>query len=427
MIQQRSVSLLSSAERHLLRQNRAYAGQCIRCIHTSKPLRAEESKTDGNDNGTPYNAPKRGPNRQERAAKISSEVSALAADLPKANLSGRNAEVHGAQPRNQAASSQPQANAAAPGIMGQNEGPRKEGPFAQGVGRVERSSEEDPSYAAEARGVRTPNSKLETPEEGGASVMDPLGSMLQTPVSSEPNAGTVEVPAATSTSPKHSKPTASARQVSPKKPGQTPEQFLHSGSGTSVLISNNVPGLLQDRTNLLSPRSGPSTPTTAEIAYRLRNSKKQLTAFDSTAHKDSYTKPRANLQNKLEKLESELAKEKEKSGTKESAVASDLLSQILKIRKQLSKMPKFYPLPQTAQQDIINRMVLGKYDEQGLLSGKQVHKQQPLLDSIAKELLRNPTYVAKDSDKLLSKLKGLIPSAAALAAASKKKPANAKA
>lgn len=390
-------------------------------------MRAEESKTDGNDNGTPYNAPKRGPNRQERAAKVSSEVSALAADLPKANLSGRNAEIDGAQPRNPAVSSQPQANAVAPGVMGQNESPRKEGPFAQGVGRVERSSEEDPTYAAEARGVRTPNSKLETPEEGGASVMDPLGSMLQTPVSSKPNAGTVEAPAAAFTPPTSSKPTAPAHQVSPRKSAQTPEQFLHSGSGTSVLISNNVPGLLQDRTNLLSPRSGPSAPTDAEIAYRLRNTKKQLTAFDSRAQKDNYTKPRANLEAELEKLESELAKEKEKSGTEESAIAKDLLSQVLKTRRQLYKLPKFYPLPQTAQQDIINRMVLGKYDKQGLLSGKQVHKQQPLLDSIAKELLRNPTYLAKDADKLMSKLKGLIPSAAALAAASKKKPANVKA
>jgi hypothetical protein len=63
--------------------------------------------------------------------------------------------------------------------------------------------------------------------------------------------------------------------------------------------------------------------------------------------------------------------------------------------------------------------VLGKYDEQGLLSGKQVHRQ-PQLNTVAQELLKNSTYLAKDSEKLIGKLRGLLPSAAA---AAKKAPA----
>lgn len=372
MIQQRSFSLLSSAERHLLRQNRAYAGQCIRCIHTSKPARADESKSNGNDNGTPYNTPQRGPSRQERAAKVSSEVSALAADLPKANLSGRNAEVNGAQPKPSGVSPQSQGKDVAPGRMGENDSPRKEGPFAQGVGRVVRGSDEDPTYSKQARGIRTPDSKIETPSEGGASVMEPMGAAPEAPVAEQPNAGTAEAPATTTTPTTNSSPVAPAKEVAPSKSAQTIAEYLHSGNGTSTLLSSNFPGMIADRAAVLSPRSSPSTPTEAEVAFRLRRNPKQLTAFRTRADKDSYTKSRAE-----------------------------------------SNLPKFRPLPESAQQQIINRMVLGRYDKHRLLGGWDLHKQQPLLNPVHRELLKNPTYLGKDAKQFMDKLKGLLPTAAA--------------
>jgi hypothetical protein len=427
MVQQRAFSLLSSAERHLLRQNRAYNGQHIRCIHTSKPAQASENTSSSNDNGTPYNAPKRGPNRQERAAKVSSEVSALAADLPKANLSGRNAEVEGAQSKSPGISPQSQGMEG-PGRMGEHENPRKEGPFAQGVGRVVRGSDEDPTYSKAARGIRTPNSRLETPAEGGASVMEPMGGAPEAPVSSEPNAGTAEAPATTTTTtkPTTSRPAAPAKEVSPSQSSQTLSHYLHTGSGTSTLASSNFPGMIIDRAALLSPRSSPSTPTTSEIAHRLRNYPKQLTAFRSQAEKEAFFHPHKDLQTKISDLLHQLGKEKKTNGAG-TVRANDLQAQIDATRKQLSPLAKFRPLPQSAQQDIVDRMVLGKYDEQGLLSGKAVHKQQPLLDVVARELLKNSTYLAKDSAQLMGRLRGLLPTAAAASAASKKPAAKAKA
>lgn len=397
----------------------------MRCIHTSKAVKAEESKSTGNDNGTPYNAPKRGPNRQERAAKVSSEVSALAADLPKANLSGRNAEVNGAQSQSPGVSPQSQGKDVGPGRMGDNKSPRKEGPFAQGVGRVVRGVDEDPTYSKEARGIRTPDSRMETPSEGGASVMEPMGGAPEAPVASQPSAGTSEAPATTTTPPTSSSSVAPAKETSPSKSAKTPEQYLHSGNGTSTLLNSNFPGMIADRASVLSPRSSPSTPTTSEIAHRLRQYPKQLTAFRSQAEKDAFTKPqrKQELQSKLKQLEAELAKEKKDNGKAETTVSRDLINNIFETRKQIRELSTFHPLPQSAQQDIINKMVLGKYDEQGLLSGKEVHKQQPLLNTVARELLRNSTYLAKDSEQLMSKLKGLLPTAAALSAASKKKPA----
>jgi hypothetical protein len=425
MVQQRAFSLLSSAERHLFRQTRSSTGQHIRCIHTSNPVKASENTSESNDNGTPYNAPKRGPNRQERAAKVSSEVSALAADLPTANLSGRNAEVEGAQSKSPGISPQSQGMDG-PGRMGEHENPRKEGPFAQGVGRVVRGSDEDPTYSKEARGIRTPNSRLETPAEGGASVMEPMGRVPEAPVSSEPNAGTAEAPATTTTKSTTSRPVAPAKEVSPSKSSQTIERYLHTGSGTSTLSSSNFPGMIIDRAALLSPRSSPSTPTTSEIAHRLRNYPKQLTAFRSQAEKEAFFHPRQALQTKVNDLLNQLGKEKKTNGAG-TVLATDLQAQIDATRKQLPPSTKFRPLPQSVQQDIVNRMVLGKYDEQGLLSGKAAHKQQPLLDVVARELLKNSTYLAKDSAQLMSRLRGLLPTAAAASAASKKPAAKAKA
>jgi hypothetical protein len=134
------------------------------------------------------------------------------------------------------------------------------------------------------------------------------------------------------------------------------------------------------------------------------------------AEKQAYTKPLRDLHAKERSLTLEAKKAQEENGTIPAALKNDIRA----VRRQARQHVAFRPLPETVQQGIINRMVLGKYDEQGLLSGKQVHRQ-PQLNTVAQELLKNSTYLAKDSEKLISKLRGLLPSAAA--AAAKKAPA----
>ena len=388
MIQQRSLSLLSSAERHLLRQNRQ---QCLRSFHSSRPTLAEESK-GGNDKGTPYNAPNRGPNRQERAAKVSSEISALAADLPKANANGRNAEVEGAQSKStQDASPQAQSQPVpASGSMGENDNPRKEGPLSQGAGGVAVGTTEDAGSPKQAL-----KSNDTTPAQSTAAAPPPT----------KPSKQTVSPTNKSNNNKKSKTPTAS--------------DYLSAAPGTSTLAgSHGAANLILDRGALLSPHSTPQKPTTSEIAHRLRHHPTQITAFRSLAEKEAYTKPLRDLKAKEAALSQEALKAKKENGE----VPAPLKSDILKVRKQARKLAQFRPLPESVQQGIINRMVLGKYDEQGLLSGKQVHRQ-PQLNTVAQELLKNPTYLAKDQEKLISKLRGLLPSAAAAAAAAKKAPA----
>lgn len=67
MLSKRSLLLLSSAERQVLRQQWLGSGQCARCFHASRRRTAEESGPEGsgertqsaeqgNDQGTPYNS-----------------------------------------------------------------------------------------------------------------------------------------------------------------------------------------------------------------------------------------------------------------------------------------------------------------------------------------------------------------------------------
>lgn len=404
MIQQRGASLLSSAERQLLRQNWQQNRQCLRCFHTSKQYMAEEGKpNEANDNGTPYNAPKRGPNRQERAAKVSSEISALAADLPKANLNGRNAEVDGAQPRNSGNSPRSQANQ----TIGPDESAGKEGPFAQALGTPGQGN------------------RMTDPSAGGPSVMEPRGgSIPEAPATSHPNSGTVRVPAASpSPDPSAVRPTAPAKNLSPKKPARTPEAFL-ANSNTSTLLLSNTPGMVEDRINLLTPRSTSASDAKPEIQQRLRFYGNKLTAFRSLKEKTEHVELREKLSAELKEVQKEVQQALDK-GTPKDKLGEELLWKRRNLEGAVRRTREFKPLPQTVAQEIINRMVVGKYDEQGLLSGKQPHKQ-PVVNSVAKELLRNFTYLGKDSDKFLGKLKSLLP-AAAPAAAAKKPAAQAKA
>lgn len=61
-----------------------------------------------------------------------------------------------------------------------------------------------------------------------------------------------------------------------------------------------------------------------------------------------------------------------------------------------------------AVQEIVSRMVVGKYDADALLNGQDKYKQ-PLLNDIARALTKNPTYLAADANRVLEKVRGLLP------------------
>lgn len=69
-------------------------------------------------------------------------------------------------------------------------------------------------------------------------------------------------------------------------------------------------------------------------------------------------------------------------------------------------------------------MVSGQYDEQILFKPGMPAHEQPVAKTVTKELLKNPTYLNKDMEKLRTKLRSLLPAPVAKPAA--KKPAGKK-
>jgi hypothetical protein len=118
----------------------------------------------------------------------------------------------------------------------------------------------------------------------------------------------------------------------------------------------------------------------------------------------------------------ELVEQREKAGGKQTPLVGEITKKLLAVRKQIPRKSAIRPLPRVAKRNIINRMVLGKYDKQGLLSGKEVHRKYPLMNSIDAELFKNPTYLTKDAQQFRAKLVGLLPAVPIPTTASKKKP-----
>jgi hypothetical protein len=252
--------------------------------------------------------------------------------------------------------------------------------------------------------------------------MEPMGAVAEAPIAKQPNAGTAEAPAATTTPTTSSSPVAPAKEIAPSKSEQTIAQYLHSGNGTSTLLSSNFPGIIADRAAMLSPRASPATPTKSEVAFRLRHNPKQLTAFRTQGDKDAFngSEKLSELRDRRSQLKRELAEQKEKTGGEKSPLDGELSKKISTISNTIRRLSKFRPLSRSTGQDIINRMVLGKYDKQGLLKGRTVHKKYPLMNSIHGELLKNPTYLTKDARQFMGKLVSLLPSAAIQLPAAKK-------
>ena len=68
----------------------------------------------------------------------------------------------------------------------------------------------------------------------------------------------------------------------------------------------------------------------------------------------------------------------------------------------------FAPLPETVRKSITSRIVMGQYDADGLLQGKEKYKQ-PLLNQIARGVLMNGTYIRSDGDRFVRKVQSLLP------------------
>lgn len=245
--------------------------------------------------------------------------------------------------------------------MGNNASAEREGPNAQGAGRVIRAGKGAP----ENRSERSPNGLIEEPEqpleepdqdeEGleAPSTQHELVLLEQfdkqdiTPVSFEPEA-------------------------------VTKEEYLKLGQGGATIAAGNYEGVIEDRLQLLAEHTQDGFRWAPDIAHRMV--KGGFVSFKSEEEKAAVL------------AAATLVNDPAKAGTR-----------------------TFSPLAKSNQDSIVNKLVRGTYTDP-----KATPHKQAVLNDVVRNTLRNPTYLASDQSKLLNKIRSLLPAEKAAAGAARK-------
>lgn len=277
MITRRAYTAWSCPERHLLKPKRLQSGQCVRCFHPSIQRRAEEHATEVDDNGTTHNgqrlstryqgsygltsyvvAPQRAPTRQQRAARISNEVSMLQNGPPPGDPTTGPGSVKGTY------QSDPQAPTTSAGFaetpqsmggerMGENVSAGREGPNAQGVGRLTGSDERVRNEHPAARSTRMPG-EVQEPAEGAPSVIEATTPGLASEAARVARSQTIQRDMAAENWSEWEE-NALRHKLADAKPLGVPfrvqppraRELLHSGSSAATPASNGFKSVVLDR------------------------------------------------------------------------------------------------------------------------------------------------------------------------------------
>lgn len=283
------------------------------------------------------------------------------------------------------------------GRMGENMPPEREGPLAQGTGRPVRSYDDIDvgGGTQQVRETRTPDSAIEEPTEGGASLLEQDAASVSVNRAQdlrEDTASDVERQAGVVT--RRSQAAASApaapgqRLPLPGTPFQPPtpsiEELTLSGTNSSTIAAASFEGTMNDRIRTIAePGQGSAHRNNHCLAQKVLN--RQIVKFKSPEEKQAVI-------NECRRITGRGAK----------------MTDQQRAAKGPDDHPYFTPLPEHARKMLVDKMVNGVYDGEGLLSGAQKHKQ-PVLNEIARVTMKNGTYLGSDGDRLLKKVRSLLP------------------
>ncbi|KAK6431361.1 hypothetical protein LTR95_012475 [Oleoguttula sp. CCFEE 5521] len=381
-----SVSLLTLAERHIVARQWRQGAQCLRCLHSSRPQRAD--KGTGGEVVDSSTLP-RSSLRHQRAARISQEISALR-DTPDADpntlVSSASASTARDQSHTAAIDAHP-SNASSQGILGQNSGPAREGPFAQPIGRLNdgREAESPEKFSSQGLGARTPDGKPSDPPSGETAVLD-----AQTQPS-DPTAAASHTPY------------LQTATLSPANPGLTQLQLRRKLLGKKALpnpippttsdaavpyIKSQIRVLMPTRPHrkTFRPRNAPHPDREALLATR-----RELRVEAATA-REALGEGRHHFRDLPDELREKFSKNRE-------ALEATAEGRDTTVRAKISGT-------------LMEKFVKGSYDPRGLLGGEGKGKGgygREVLDSVARGLLRNGTYLGKDAERVVAKVRSLLP------------------
>ncbi|EME79465.1 uncharacterized protein MYCFIDRAFT_90058 [Pseudocercospora fijiensis CIRAD86] len=315
-----SLAALSAAERQLIRSKRLQSGQCL----------------------TACAEPTRRPSRKERAAMISSEVSMLQRGPPPGESTHGPGSVTGTYQRDPEPPTTSAGFAKTPESMGgermgDNVSAGREGPNAQGVGRVTGADENVRNEHPSSRSMRNP-SEVQEPAEGGVSVLESstpghlsTAARIASLESKEDSAisGSLNAREETSLRDRLAKAKASGLAYRPRAPSR--EHLLHTGSSAATPASKDFEAVVLDRFKTGRSPVKALTVQTGEKARTLPN-----------------------------------------------------------------------------QDILLRKLVAGKYPTSWLSTENGRYKQKTL-NQVIKNLAMNGTYLGKDANKLIEKVRHLLP------------------
>lgn len=175
----------------------------------------------------------------------------------------------------------------------------------------------------------------------------------------------------------------------------TKATLLSNGANVSTIAGANFSGVVSDRVNLLSQSTHPASSTSPQdpqtLARNLLNQRagSSLVSFASSAERDEVLS---------------LARDITHRGQSISA-------QVRATMKPDDPSPYFKPVGEAVKKSVLDKMVNGVYDAEGILQGKGKYKQ-PVLNNIAVVMAKNGTYLNKDAERVLRKVRGLLPAVA---------------
>ena len=165
--------------------------------------------------------------------------------------------------------------------------------------------------------------------------------------------------------------------------------LLETGSSTATIANSNFSGLLRDRLHTIAePGQLPHAPrSTHALAKKILGG--QIVRFESEKERDAVHEECRRITGRGRNMTDQ---------ERASKGADD-------------QHPYFRPLSSNVKSSLIGSMVKGVYDKDGLLRGQAKHKQ-PILNEIQRITMRNGTYASKDGERVLAKVRSLLPAMA---------------
>lgn len=321
--------------------------------------------------------PQRGPTRHQRSAQISEEVRALNRNVSSAGPS---------KPQNNSAAftDRPSGTGelATPGRIGENTSVEREGPYNQsgGGGNADDSSQ---------------NGTAVLPQSASGTGM--AATSVPTTPQSQRAETSVQPTTSTRKGPRIQPPGAPYHPIQP-----TIADLITSGSNSSTIAAHNFAGVLADRlTTVTEPGQTPGAGErdTVSLAYKL--TERQITRLQSQKELVAVRAEVEEIMGYYADLDpQQIADKKERRARNDAEGAGKNRGHAY-----------FQPLPEQVRKSLVDKMVKGVYDDRYVLRG-DMYKQQPVLNTIAQATMMNSTYLHGDGERLLQKVRSLLPSPA---------------